>query len=155
MTQNDDLEDLIARLDHYLLEHKQRRTPERKEILKQIYKIDGHFTASMLHNMMQEHFQVSLATIYNSLELFTKLDIIVRHQFSNETIEYERFGRNQTHHHRICTECGAVKEFSDVKIRRAINNRDFPSFATTHFSLYLYGVCKKCQKKRGYRKKKL
>lgn len=155
MTTNDEFEDVAARLDHYLLEHKQRRTVERKEILRQIYLIDGHFTATMLHELMQGHFQVSLATVYNSLDLFTKLDIIVRHQFSNDVVEYERFSRNQTHHHRVCTECGTVKEFSDVKMRRAINNREFPSFHTTHFSLYLYGVCKKCQKKRGFRKKKM
>ena len=143
-----------ATLTHYLTTHKLRNTTERRKVLEYIYSHEGHFTAQSLHEDLNADFRVSLATVYSALELFTKLNLVAKHQFSSECVEYERFSANQTHHHRICTQCGQVKEFTDLKIRRSINNRSFTAFEISHFSLYVYGVCKKCQRKMKLKQKK-
>ena len=53
----------------YLAEKKHRRTPERFAILERIYSYDGHFNAEILYKAMKEEYRVSLATVYNTLEL--------------------------------------------------------------------------------------
>ena len=130
----------------YLKEHKHRRTPERYAILKHVYTHDGHFNADTLYNLMKEDYRVSLATIYNSLDLLVECKLIIKHQLGGQYSQYERaFGNDTLHHHLICTNCGKVKEFSDKSIRMAIQSKTFAHFKMSHYSLYLYGICGKCK----------
>lgn len=131
--------------NEYLKKHKHRKTPERYAILKRIYSYDGHFNADDLYNLMQEDYRVSLATVYNTLEILLDAKLIIKHQFSGQHAQYEKtFGTN-THHHLVCTGCGKVKEFSDKQIRTDIQARKFAHFQMTHYSLYLFGLCSKCK----------
>lgn len=132
-------------LDNYLLEKKHRKTPERYAILKEIYEHEGHFNAEMLYNRMLEKYRVSLATIYNTLELLLECNLIIKHQFGEHVAEYEKTFGTGIHHHLVCTNCGKIKEFSDKGIRSAIQSKKFANFELTHYSLYLYGICKKCK----------
>jgi len=130
----------------YLREHKHRRTPERYAILEHVYSYEGHFNADILYNLMKQDYRVSLATIYNSLELLVDCKLIIKHQLGGQYAQYERaFGNNTLHHHLICTNCGKVKEFSDKPIRVAIQSKAFAHFKMSHYSLYLYGICGKCK----------
>jgi len=129
----------------YLKTHNHRKTPERYAILEHINTIDGHFNAEILYNLMQSDYRVSLATVYNTLELLLDCKLIVKHQLGSQHAQYEKnFGSN-IHHHLICTNCGKVKEFSDKQLRISIQTRKFAHFYSTHYSLYLYGLCHKCK----------
>lgn len=130
----------------YLETNKHRKTSERFAILDYIYSQVGHFSAESLYETMKNEYRVSLATIYNTLELLVGTNLIIKHQFDGQAAHYEKtFGTN-IHNHLICTQCGTVKEFSDKRIRLAIQNKKFAHFDVTHYSLYLYGLCNKCRK---------
>lgn len=129
----------------YLKKHKHRKTPERFAILKRIYSLDNHFNADSLYNMMQDEYRVSLATVYNTLELLIDAKLIIKHQLDGQFAQYEKIFGNNTHHHLVCTRCGKVKEFSDKQIRTSIQGRKFAHFQMTHYSLYLFGLCNKCR----------
>jgi len=129
----------------FLAQNKHRKTPERFAILERIYGHDGHFNAEVLYNSMKEDYRVSLATVYNTLELLQKCHLIVKLQFGEQVAQYEKAFGNNIHHHLVCTKCGRVKEFSDKHIRMAIQNKKFVYFETSHYSLYLYGTCAKCK----------
>lgn len=129
----------------YLKNHNHRKTPERYAILERIYLYEGHFNADILFNMMQAEYRVSLATIYNTLELLLDCKLIVKHQLGGQFAQYEKTFGNSTHHHLICTNCGKVKEFSDNQLRLSIQKRKFAHFQTSHYSLYMYGLCHKCK----------
>jgi len=133
---------------NYLEQKQHRKTPERFAILKQIYEHEGHFDVEYLFNLMKKDCCVSLATVYNTLELLMKSNLVQKHQFNDQKAYYEKTFGNQTHHHLVCSQCGSIKEFSDKKICSIVNSKQFASFETTYYSLYLYGICKKCITKR-------
>lgn len=134
-------------LDAYIKRHKLRHTYERERVLEHILTIDGHFTAQSLHEEMNTISPIARGTIYNIIEVFVAAGIIVKHPFPGNEAQYETTQRASTHHHRVCISCGAIKEFSDQKFGRPIKNRTFASFQKQFHSIYLYGLCKKCQPK--------
>ncbi len=136
----------------YLEKKKMRKTPERYAILEKIYQSELHFDAEALCNDMQHEYRVSLATVYNTIELLLDCSLIVKHPFAGQTAKFEKTFGKQTHHHLICSKCGAVKEFTDKKIRTMLKNKAFATFETTHYSLYLYGICNKCKPIKKHRR---
>ena len=141
-------------LDNYLEMNNHRKTPERYTILRAIYSMNGHFTLEELKaRLVQEmDFPVSRATLYNTLNLFMSLRLVVRHRFQGST-KYEACYDNQSHCHQICTICGRVTEVKSPEIIAAVDNMHLKRFRKDGFTLYVYGVCSTCQTKMTRRKK--
>jgi Fur family ferric uptake transcriptional regulator len=129
----------------YLIKHNHRKTPERYAILERIYAYVGHFNAEFLYNSMIEDFRVSLATVYNTLDLLLDAKLVVKHQLGGQIAQYEKAFGGTAHNHLICTNCGKVKEFADKNIRISIESKTFALFEPASYSLYLYGICNKCK----------
>lgn len=145
MKEEHSYEGIRATFTQYLIDHQHRKTPERYAILERIYSYVGHFNADLLYNSMKDEYRVSLATVYNTLDLLLEAQIIIKHQLGGQFAQYEKnFGSN-THNHLICTNCGKVKEFSDKQIRTSIQTKRFSLFEISHYSLYLFGLCSKCK----------
>lgn len=138
----------------FLKKNNHRKTPERYAILERICRYDGHFNAESLHKEMQLEYRVSLATVYNTLELLQQSHLIVKHQFGQQEAQYEKAFDDKVHHHLVCADCGKVKEFSDKQIRTTIQAKRFAYFEASHYSLYVYGLCSKCKQKRKAVKQK-
>ena len=141
-------------LDNYLEMNNHRKTPERYTILRAIYSINGHFTLEELKTRLAQDmdFPVSRATLYNTLNLFMSLRLVVRHRFQGST-KYEACYDNQSHCHQICTICGKVTEVKSPEIISAVENMHLKRFRKDGFTLYVYGVCSTCQSRITKRKK--
>lgn len=135
-------------LDNYLEMNNHRKTPERYTILKAIYNIEGHFTLEELSTKLEHDykFRVSRATLYNTLNLFMQLRLVIRHRFQGSTA-YEACYDNTSHCHQICTVCGKVTEIKSALIEQAIDATHFKRFRKDGFTLYVYGICSVCQGK--------
>ena len=109
-------------LANYLEENHLRKTPERYAILDAIYQINGHFTLEELGAKMEEdNFRVSKATLYNAINLFINLRLVVRHTFQQGT-HYEACFHNDNHCHQICTICGKVDEVPTAHFIDAVSS---------------------------------
>ncbi len=133
-------------LDNYLEMNNHRKTPERYTILKAVYSIDGHFSLEELGDKLSDeyNFPVSRATLYNTLNLFLQLRLVIRHRFQGATV-YEACYDNTSHCHQICTMCGKVTEVKSALISEAIENTHLKRFRKDGFTLYIYGICSVCQ----------
>jgi len=141
-------------LDSYLEMNNHRKTPERYAILRAVYETDGHFTLDELGEKLATvyKFPVSRATLYNTLNLFLELRLVVRHRFQGST-KYEACYDNDSHCHQICTVCGKVTEVNAPLISRAIEEIRLKRFRRDGYTLYIYGICSTCQAKITRRKK--
>jgi len=130
----------------YLEKNQQRKTNERFIILEEIYSRSDHFDAeSLFTELKKKKFQISRATVYNTLELLVNCELVKKHQFSNSQAHYEKsFGFRQ-HDHLICIECGKVLEFCDPRIQQISTMMgDVLHFDIPNHSLILYGHCRGC-----------
>ena len=133
-------------LDNYLEMNNFRKTPERYAILNAVYDISGHFTLEDLGQKLadEQHFPVSRATLYNTLNLFIELRIVIRHNIKGTT-KYEAYYPGNNHCHQICTMCGKVTEVKAPEVTKAIKYMHLKRFRQDVFSLYIYGICSTCQ----------
>jgi Fur family ferric uptake transcriptional regulator len=146
--------DAVVRiLDSYLEMNSHRKTPERYAILKAVYSTSGHFTLDELSDKLanEYRFPVSRATLYNTLNLFLELRLVIRHRFQGST-KYEACYDNNSHCHQICTVCGKVTEVRSSEIDEAIERMRLKRFRRDGYSLYIYGICSTCQGKITRRK---
>ena len=148
--------DVLRILDSYLEMNNHRKTPERYTILKAIYNTEGHFTLDELGEKLiaDYNFPVSRATLYNTLNLFLQLRLVIRHRFQGATL-YEACYDNTSHCHQICTVCGKVTEVKSDLISEAIDSIHLKRFRKDGFTLYIYGICSTCSAKMTRQKNKV
>ena len=91
---------------------------------------------------------VGLATVYRVLTQFETAGLVSRHHFEGGQSVFE-INQGEHHDHILCVGCGKVDEFVDEVIeqrQRAIAKKS--GYVMTDHSLYIYGMCGECQKKK-------
>ncbi|MCY3998967.1 MAG: transcriptional repressor [Flavobacteriaceae bacterium] len=129
----------------YLKEKKLRRTPERFNVLNEIYSLDSHFEVERLHKILDsKSYNISVATVYNTIDLLLECGLIRRHQFGSNQNYYEKSYFNKQHDHVILTDSGEIKEFCDPRIGQIKKTIEKVFDIDIHdHTLYFYGTKKK------------
>ena len=146
----DQIEEVKNIFSAYLEKKDLRKTNERFHILEEIYSRHDHFEAESLYSdIRKKKFNISRATVYNTLELLISCDLIKKHQFGKNLAQYEKSYGYKQHDHIICVDCKKVVEFCDPRIQQIKSMMgELLNFKITHHSLNMYGICGSCQKKR-------
>lgn len=115
-------------------------TPQRLRVWEALYAERGHPTAAELHARCPE---LPLATVYNALELFTGLGLVIPLALEG-VVRYDADASE--HVNVICTHCGSV---ADVAIMPPPAMRDWvqmeSGYQLSHPRLDWYGLCPDCQ----------
>jgi Fur family ferric uptake transcriptional regulator len=141
----------ITRIFTSYLERKgYRKTHERFDVLHEIYSIHGHFDVESLYGKMKnKKCNISIATVYNTIELLLECNLIKKHQFGENTSRYEKSFDSNNHDHLICTACGEVVEFWNPLVEEIQKTAiDSTNFDVNYHVLYFYGLCPKCKSKK-------
>lgn len=139
----------------FLESRNMRKTSERFTILEKIYSSSAHVEAVALHGaMLSDGYQVSIATVYNTLNLLVEAGLVRRIALGDGVARYERMTAANNHHHLICTHCGKVKEMKAVEVVGDMLSRKPRSFEPAYYTLYIYGLCSRCAKLERDMKKK-
>ena len=138
----------------YLRENKHRRTPERFAILNAIYSINGPFEIEELlkHLEESEKFRVSRATVYNTIQLLQKANLVAHQQFGAVSRYEKSVGTEKAH--MICSKCGKITETSNIDLTDILT-ANIKKFHITNYSLHIYGLCNKCHQAMKRRKARM
>ncbi|MGB0896895.1 MAG: transcriptional repressor [Flavobacteriaceae bacterium] len=81
----------VDRLTYYLVHKGFRKTPERYKLLEAITKKQGQFNSIELFNEMEQTYRLSLATIYNCINIYLDCGIIKRVNETNQLFKTTYF----------------------------------------------------------------
>lgn len=126
-----------------------RKLTRQRRVVLHLFDCDHrHLTAQQVHeSVIESQPDISLVTIYRTLELMTDLGILSKINFNDGADRYERnLGDAGHHHHLICTECGRVVEFLGCAIPLLTRQlEEATGFAIDGHWLKLTGQCAPCQ----------
>jgi Fur family ferric uptake transcriptional regulator len=139
-----DVEQLREQFRVFLRTKMYRNTQERFRVLERVAELDRHFTADELYVYMNTRGdKISRATVYSTLDLLTRCNILVKHRFQGDSATYELAARKPNHDHLICRDCGHMIEFQEsalLALQDAIAER-YGMRALRH-SLQIFAQCR-------------
>jgi Fur family ferric uptake transcriptional regulator len=133
---------MLANMHHAratLREQGYRLTPQRNLIWEVLRGAGRHMTAEEVAA------EVNVSTVYRTLELLVSLDLVVETRLEGSACYYE-VSPEPTHHHFVCTKCGAVGHFSDellAPVHEELGERQ--AFAVSQIQVTAFGLCRDCQ----------
>lgn len=153
MKEDNDLTKAKELLTQYMTINSMRKTAERYAILEVVYNSGQHLSADDIYIFLADKFRVSRATVYNTLEMLFRANLILRHQFENAVVYEKR--SNTPHYHMKCLECGTITEFQNVTLKNVLSTVKLKEFHISDHDLYVYGTCARCRRIIGRLKKQL
>jgi Fur family peroxide stress response transcriptional regulator len=120
-------------------------TPQRIAIYKELASTDQHPSTETIYKKIKDYYpNISLTTVYRTLETFEKLGLI---SVVNVLYNAARYDANLSpHHHIVCTECKKVEDVYDESLKNLdISNKTLGDYKVEGYSLLLSGVCTSCR----------
>ena len=124
-------------------------TRQRRRIAEVIFTTPGHLSVEDIQSLLrQRKVSTSIASIYRTLDVMIKSELVVQHRFGKRFKRFEAVRKDQHHDHLVCNLCGKVIEFKNDTIEslqlRVAKEHDF---VVTNHKLDIYGRCGKCKNK--------
>ncbi|MFU0791549.1 ferric iron uptake transcriptional regulator [Virgibacillus proomii] len=144
------MEHRIDRIKKQLHAQSYKLTPQREATVRVLLEREtDHLSAEDVYLLVKEKApEIGLATVYRTLELLSELKIIDKINFGDGVSRYDlrKEGAKHSHHHLVCSECGAVQEIEDdllEEVEKIV--QDEWGFKVKDHRLTFHGICKECQ----------
>ncbi len=132
-----------------LRERGYRATPQRMAICEALRRANSHPTVAEIHEYVRRRDPtISLATVYNTLQILTEIGLAREICFRDGPTRYD--SNADEHINLVCTRCGSIEDY-DASALREISlmiERD-TGFIVTEQRFEVYGLCSRCREHRG------
>ncbi|MEO6694840.1 MAG: Fur family transcriptional regulator [Ignavibacteria bacterium] len=122
----------------------QRITASRLQILSILKVNHKPLTISEIHKKIKNK-SSDLATVYRTINLFTKHNIVHEIDFKDEFKRYELVYDRHHHHHIVCKKCKNVENVEACvleELEKLLNKKGYTDIS---HSLEFFGVCQNCK----------
>jgi len=130
-----------------LRQHGYKLTPQRRVVIQAIASNQDHLTPTAIYEKVhQDKPNIGLVTIYRTLEVLAKLELICELHAGNSCRSYTISAPGH-HHHLICSNCGKVIDFTGYdlgEIQERLSKGT--GFRIDGHLLEFIGLCQACQK---------
>jgi len=148
----------IREAEAIFLQHLRRvglkQTDQRNTILRTFLETREHLSTDELHRLVKKKDPgIGFTTVYRTLKLLAGCGLASEVAFHDGIARYEHQYNRRSHHHMVCTGCGASVEFFSPEvgeIEHEIGRKHH--YLTSRHTFQIYGVCGDCQKKEESRK---
>ena len=129
-----------------LRQHGYKLTSQRRSVIRTIASTQDHLTpAAIYQKVHKDHPSIGLATIYRTLDILAKLELICELHAGGSCHSYT-IGAPGHHHHLICSNCGEVVDFAGydlTKLEQRLSRQT--GFEIEGHLLEFIGLCQNCQ----------
>ena len=147
----------IREAEGIFLQHLRRvglkQTGQRSTILRTFLETREHLSTDELHRLVKKKDdRIGFTTVYRTLKLLAGCGLASEVAFHDGIARYEHQYNRRSHHHMVCTECGASVEFFSPEvgeIEQEIGRKHH--YLTTRHTFQIYGICDDCRKDGGSR----
>ena len=136
-----------------------KQTEQRNTILRTFLETREHLSTDELHRLVKKKDAgIGFTTVYRTLKLLAGCGLASEVAFHDGIARFEHQYNRRSHHHMVCTECGASVEFFLPRGRRD-RAGDRPQAPLPHHSSYVpdlrcvSGLQKRRQPKRRWQKR--
>ncbi|MFC1657442.1 Fur family transcriptional regulator [Candidatus Moduliflexota bacterium] len=122
-----------------------RMTEQRRKILQILESVPGgHPSAGQVFDaIVSSDSNVSISTVYNTLNFLTRLGIIKVIEFESSENRYEL--NLEPHVNLICRKCGAIQDYPQDTLPPQTCGNNGGTFKVSDFRFEYYGTCKDCE----------
>ena len=130
-----------------LKQHGYKLTPQRRVVIRAIASSQDHLTPIEIYQQVrQDHPNLGLVTIYRTLSMLARLELICELHAGNSCHSYTISAPGH-HHHLICSSCGRVVDFTGYDLGELEQRLSLETgFEIEDRLLEFTGLCQACQK---------
>src|SRR5450755_2597279 len=126
-----------------------KHTGQRDTILRAFLDTRDHLSTDELYRLVKKQDDgIGFTTVYCTLKLLAECGLASEVAFNDGVARYEHQYNRRSHHHMVCTECGASVEFFSPeagKLQEDIARKH--RFDATRHTFQIYGICEDCRKR--------
>lgn len=129
-------------LDQFLRERGIKASYQRLCILDYLRHHHGHPSAAEIYRDLHDHIpSLSLATVYNTVNLFVEKGLVTEIKAEGDEARYEF--PHEPHAHFVCTRCGAIHNVPMASPQACL---DLEGYLIKETQILFKGICPDCQK---------
>lgn len=131
-----------------------KHTEQRDTILRAFLETRDHLSNDELFRLARKKDpKIGFTTVYRTMKLLAECGLASEVAFHDGVARYEHQVNRRSHHHMVCTSCGASVEFFLPEVPKLEEDiaKKYRFDATRH-TFQIYGICEDCRKKTAGRR---